>query len=142
MILISSAVLVLSVGLFHAVELHAVAVVAWSTAELIRIMNPEQLGVGMAHKRALTTHVLCRDLNRLADAEMAGLPAVHHPSVRDVDLLDGDVHGPSLVHQTLDLLRRAAVQVLLKVGIPLGPNVRNGVKNLPLPHHPLALLRL
>ena len=105
-------------------------------------MNPEQLGVGVAHKRALTAHVLGRDLNRLADAEMAGLAAVHHASVRNVDLLDGDVHGPSLVHQTLDLLRREAVQVLLKVGILLGPKLRNGMKNLALPHQQLAFLRL
>src|SRR5439155_2041265 len=127
-------VLVLAVRLFHAVELHAVAVVAWSTAELIRIMNPEQLWVGVAHKRTLTAHVLCRDLNRLADTEMAGLAAVHHPKVRIVDLLDGDVHGPSLVNQTLDLLRRKAVQVLLKVGILLGPKLGNGTKNLALAH--------
>ena len=97
-------VLVLAVGLFHAVELHAVAVVAWSTAELVRIMNPEQFWVGVAHKRTLTPHILCRDLNGFADSEMAGLAAVHHAGVRIVDLLDADAHGPSLVNQALDLL--------------------------------------
>src|SRR5512135_1087810 len=96
-------VLVRAVRLHHAGGGPAVALVAGAATELLRIMNVEQFHIRMADKRARVLvwllsrrrHVRRGQLQRFADAQVAGLAAVHHDGVAAVarvgydDLVNG-----------------------------------------------------
>ena len=70
---------------------HAVAAVAGSAAELLGIVDLEQLLIGVAGEHRIAAHRRRRQDDRLARAQVAGLAAVHQVHVLDVDLPDANV---------------------------------------------------
>src|SRR2546426_2102060 len=96
---------VLAVGLVHTVELHPVAVVAGGAAELLGIVNLEELQVRVAGKRRRPwvfvppLQILPGQHDGFADAEVARLAPIHEAGVGVVDLPDRDRERLRLGHQ-------------------------------------------
>ena len=121
--------LVISVRLFDAGGGASIALVAGRTAKLLRIVNLQQLRLGMADERlcvfvrlllALAGHGRGRDFQRLARVHVARLASVNDVGIGHVDLHDRRIPVRRPFLQSLDLLRSQVDHVIGDVFIHLG----------------------
>src|SRR5260370_5984532 len=126
--------LVISVGFLHARSGATIALMTGRTAELVRIVNLQQLRLGMAGESigifvgllvALRHHRGGSDLQRLACIEVAGFATVDYVGIGDVDLDDLRIPVSDLALETVDLLRRQVDHVVGDVFVHLGLSRRD-----------------
>src|SRR5438105_3500515 len=79
---------ILAMRLLHRRGGAAIAAVAGRAAELLRIMMLHEIFVRVADEERVAPHVLFRERERLARAQVAGLAAIHDVRGGHVDLLD------------------------------------------------------
>ena len=79
-----------AVRLHDAVGGDAVAAMTRRAAELLRIVDLQQLFIGMTDEDFLTAHRRFGEGHRLARAQVAGLAAIHQVDVFHVNLADLD----------------------------------------------------
>src|SRR5260370_17321073 len=120
--------LVISVGFLHARSGATIALMTGRTAELVRIVNLQQLRLGMAGESigifvgllvALRHHRGGGDLQRLAGIEVAGFATLDHVCIGAVDFDGLRLPVSYLALATADLLRRHVAPVLGAVSLPL-----------------------
>ena len=126
-------VLVVSMRFLRARGRASVSLMAGRAAELLRIVNPQQFGLRMAHQRigvfirlllTFRRHRRRSDFQRLARVHVAGFAAVDDIGICNVDLHNrrNPFGRPSF--QSVDLLRREIDHVIGDVFIQLGPGRR------------------
>ena len=81
-------VFIIAVRLLNTFQRHAVAAVAGRTAEFLRVVEPQQFGVGVADKDLLSTHIFGGDDHRFANAGVAGLATIDNAGIGIIDLPD------------------------------------------------------
>src|SRR6202045_1111850 len=119
--------LVVAVGFLDASSGAAIALMARRAAKFVGIVDLQEIGLGMAGERASVLvgllafegHGDSGELDRFANAHVAGLAAVHDVGFRHVDLHDFGIPGFGLVLQTGELGGREVDHVLGDVGVQL-----------------------
>src|SRR5262249_10024993 len=120
-------VLVIAVSFFNTGGGASVTLVAWRAAKLVRVVNLQEIGFRMAGEGtsilvglfALGGHADGRESNRLPDAHMTGLTAIHDIRFRYVDLDDLGIPGLAFIEQSAELGRSQVDHVLGDIRIEL-----------------------
>ncbi len=118
---------IIPVRFLHAGRSAPISLVARSASELVRVMRPQKLRLGMAGKSvcilvwlpALRRHRRRRQFDRLADSHVARLASIHNVGVRHIDLHDHRIPRLGLILQAFDLSRREIHHVLGDVAVQL-----------------------
>ena len=115
-------VLVFPMAHLHAIHLHPVAVVAGRATKFFRVVNSQQFRVRMAgecrgHVIFLAAHRIARQEHGLANPRVARFAAVHHATIRIVNLPDCDIGVLRLLPETSQLIGAQAVQMITDISL-------------------------
>ena len=105
----------------------SVTVMAGGATELLRIVQGQQGGIGVADKCFLASHVGPGQHHRLPDAQVTGFTAVHQVYIGHMDLPDLQLEVAHLFPQPPDLRGGQTGEAVVEQSIPLPPQLVGGL---------------